>query len=257
MFHPKRGRRRYRNCPQPPHRLCPPQVGSRQRGLSRRPSRGPHRNHYRRLGRPPQRDGTHSKRGRRSYRNRHHPPHRLGPPQLGSRRPRPSRRPSRGPNWNHHRRCRGPPQRDVFHPKRWRRRHRTGPQPSHRLCPPQLGSRFHHLRPSRRPSHGPRLYHWRRCSSPPQRDVFHPKRGRRTYRTGPQPPHHLCLPQVGSTPHYSPCRPSRSPHRNQGQVRRWHPQRAVFHPKRGRRNNRNSPQPPHHLCLPQVGSMSH
>ena len=257
MFHPKRGRRCNRTGPQPPHHLCPPQLGSRHPRPSQRPSRDPHWFHCRRLGEPPQRDVFHPKRGRRCNRIRPQPPHRLCPPQVGSRQRGSRRRPSRGLHWHRCHRLRRPPMRHVFHPKRGRRCNRTGPQPPHRLCPPHIGSRYLLLDCTQRPSRDPSLYRLcRRCTRPPRRDVFHPKRGRRNPRTGHQPPQHLCLPQVGSRcSRSSPTRrPSRGPRLNQCRRLVWPPLRDGIHPKRGRRRYRSGPQPPHRLCPPQVGS---
>ena len=196
MFHPKRGRRCNRTGPPPPHRLGPLQFESRRPQTSRTPSRGRRSRRRRRLASPPLRGVFHPKRGRRTDRTGPQPPHRLCPPQLGSRRSQTSRRPSRGPRLYQCRRFHRPPLRDVFHPKRGRRTNRNCPQPPHRLCPPQVGSTFPHS--PRRPSRGPSLYHRRRCTGPPPRDAFHPKRGRR-YRSGHQPPHRLCSPQPGSS----------------------------------------------------------
>ena len=140
----------------------------------------------------------------------------------------------------------------MFHPKRGQRTNRNFPQEKrpHHLCLPQVGSMSHYS--PCRPSRGP---HRCCCCTLPLRGVFHPKRGRRSDRTGPQPPHHLYRTQPGSRCSRPSRRPSRGPslHRLCRRLRDL-PPRDVFHLKRGRRIYRNGPPPAHCLCLPQLGS---
>ena len=251
VFHPKRGRRTNRNGPQPPHRLCPPQLGSRCSHSSQRPSRDPRLYQCRRL------LGPH----RETCSIRREGDGRTGlvlsrltvyvPPNLGPGAPTPVKDPHVTRVWNQCRRLDGPhcetcsirregdgptglvlsrltvyvppnlgpvPPTPVKDPHVTRvctiSRRLGGPHcetcsirregdavtesvPSRLTVyvPPNLGPG---PPTSRRPSRGPHWYQCRRLGEPPQRDVFHPKRGRRCNRTGPQPPHRLCPPQLGS-----------------------------------------------------------